>query len=204
MKYQGFPELGFFLWTRRIKSLICLLYVCFFLGDVAVARENLIDLFYGVSDQNITVWAWIVCVVNNMANVAYCSGQLVIIFLCVCLAVCFKRIRQKFAAKEFEERLTFSLKILLDTHSALCDTMERFSEKISTLLLLYTWKDVLWMINRIFNIKTKKFSVGAEFYLAYAAVACIPSILRMATLVHSSDQVRQHTDEIFILIMLDL
>lgn len=186
-----------------------LLLETFSMEEIAWIRKEMLKPFFQMSDQNLTVFVWMICVTDNMAYIANAAGQIVITVLryLTSLAICFKRIRQHLPQAEIVqkcaqpgEKLHSVITVLLEDHLTLCATVDRISARSSVLLLLYTCIDILKIFDIIQTTKPGQMPSNLGFsdllgaFWSFIGVSWLHTALRTAALVYLSDQVchRRH------------
>lgn len=173
-----------------------LMFILYFKEEASQLHEKLLEVSHYMSSRSGAMVSWMICPIDYMAGIAKNCGQLLIAIACICLAVCFKRLRQQLPvgshgshAASPTKQPGSRMRDLLYEHSQLCDLMEDIGSKISGFVFICTCVDALKIVQYIFDAKIGRFHDHLEAYSIYMTVRWFSFIFRTAALIYLSDQV---------------
>lgn len=192
-------KISLVLMTTFIAASICLLFEA--TERDATPLYKMLSEYFPSPKVLVTTFSLMMQILNNLVYAADSCGQVLIVTICLCLSLCFKRVGEKLPFSQSQEAFTAqtdhrglrysncALKVSLMDHAALCDLVERIDRKFSLFLFSYMCNDTLFLLCQIFR---SKFGDSYEqIFLSFVSLYFLLSGMRIAALVHLSDQVRQ-------------
>lgn len=182
-----------------VFSMAVFIAICTYLtsGDIGSAYDACMSsaLFDDLNHHNRILVAWVLCVVDSISHLGRRCSQLLVSFICICLAVCLKRINEELQFVENKkspisnDQRRAIVKVALAEHTALCDLINEVDKKISFLLLVLFLKDVLVILQLISDLRSTGVSSFTSAKVIGFTVPFIFFALKTSALVYLSDQV---------------